>query len=69
MGLSGSKPLQFNFRDIFEKVRCYSACCGGQVTIEEHEENEHDEYEDIDADNIESEIESDSDTASVATWV
>ena len=36
MGLSSSKPFQMFLSDIFEKVRCYSACCGGQVIIEDH---------------------------------
>ena len=34
MGLSSSKPFQIFLSDIFEKVRCYSACCGGQVIVE-----------------------------------
>ena len=40
MGLSSSKPFQFSLSDIFEKVRCYSACCGGQVIIEELNDTE-----------------------------
>ena len=36
MGLSLSKPFQIFLSDIFEKVRCYSACCGGQVIVEDH---------------------------------
>ena len=36
MGLSSSKPFQIFLSDIFEKVRCYSACCGGQVIVEDH---------------------------------
>ena len=59
MGLCESKPWQSNFRDILEKVRCYSACCGGSVIIEEHDETD---YEDIDKDNVESESESDSES-------
>ena len=43
MGICGSKPWQFNLRDVFEKVRCYSACCSGQVIIEENEHEESDE--------------------------
>ena len=40
MGLSSSKPFQIFLSDIFEKVRCYSACCGGQVIVEDHREFE-----------------------------
>ena len=36
MGLSSSKPFQIFQSDIFEKVLCYSACCGGQVIVEDH---------------------------------
>ena len=36
MGSTSSKPFQISLSDIIEKVRCYSACCGGQVIIEEH---------------------------------
>ena len=36
MGLSSSKPFQIFLSDIFEKVRCYSVCCGGQVIVEDH---------------------------------
>ena len=36
MGLSSSKPFQISLNDITEKVRCYSACCGGQVIVEDH---------------------------------
>ena len=36
MGLSSSKPFQISLSDMIEKVRCYSACCGGQVIIEDH---------------------------------
>ena len=36
MGLSSSKPFRISLSDIFEKVRCYSACCGGQVIVEDH---------------------------------
>ena len=35
MGLSSSKPFQIFLSDIFGKVRCYSACCGGQVIVED----------------------------------
>ena len=35
MGLSSSKPFHIFLSDIFEKVR-YSACCGGQVIVEDH---------------------------------
>ena len=40
MGLSLLKPFQIFLSDFFEKVRCYSACCGGQVTVEDHYEFE-----------------------------
>ena len=66
MGLSESKPLQYSFRDILEKIRCYFACCGGQVIIEEHDESDH---EDIDSENPESDSETDSETESVGSWV
>ena len=36
MGLSSSKPFQISLIDIIKKVRCYSACCGGQVIVEGH---------------------------------
>ena len=36
MGLSSSKPFQVSLSDIIEKVRCYSACCCGQVIVEDH---------------------------------
>ena len=36
MGLTSSKPFQISLSDIIEKVRCYSACCGGQVIVEDH---------------------------------
>ena len=37
MVLSSSKPFQIFLSDIFEKVRCYSDCCGGQVKyVEDH---------------------------------
>ena len=53
MGLSSSKPFQISLSDIIEKVRCYSACCGGQVNIEEsndteHQENSSEEFDIID---------------------
>ena len=50
MGLSSSKPFQISLSDITEKVRYYSACCGGQVIVEDHCEFEelndkkHQEY-------------------------
>ena len=44
MGLSSSKPFQISLSDIIEKVRCYSACCGGQVIIEESNDKERQEY-------------------------
>ena len=36
MGLTSSKPFQISLSDIIEKVRCYSACCGGQVIVEDY---------------------------------
>ena len=36
MGLTSSKPFHISLSDIIEKVRCYSACCGGQVIVEDH---------------------------------
>ena len=48
MGLSSSKPFQFSLSDIFEKVRCYSACCGGQVIIEKLNERQENSGEDFD---------------------
>ena len=36
MGSTSSKPFQISLSDIIEKVRCYSACCGGQVIVEDH---------------------------------
>ena len=36
MGLSSSKSFQIFLSDIFEKVLCYSAYCGGQVIVEDH---------------------------------
>ena len=56
MGLSSSKPFQISLSDIIEKVRCYSACYGGQVIIEDHCEfeettdKESQEYSDKDFD-------------------
>ena len=47
MGLTSSKPFQISLSDIIEKVRCYSACCGGQVIVEGHckvEESNDKEY-------------------------
>ena len=40
MGLFSSKPFQISLSDIIKKVRCYSACCGGQVIFEDHCESE-----------------------------
>ena len=31
-----SKPFQISLSDIIKKVWYYSACCGGQVIIEDH---------------------------------
>ena len=36
MGSTSSKPFQISLSDIIEKVWCYSACCGGQVIVEDH---------------------------------
>ena len=47
MGLTLSKPFQISLSDIIEKVPCYSACCGGQVIVEDHlevEESNDKEY-------------------------
>ena len=53
MGLSSSKPFQFSLSDIFEKVRCYSACCGCQVIIEKLNDTERQENSGEDSDIIE----------------
>ena len=53
MGLSSSKPFQISLSDIIEKVRCYSACCGGQVIIEELNDTERQENSGEDFDIIE----------------
>ena len=55
MGSTSSKPFQISLSDIIEKVRCYSACCGGQVIVEDHcelEESNDKEYSDEDFDII-----------------
>ena len=47
MGLTSSKTFQISLSDITDKVRCYSACCGGQVIVEDHckvEESNDKEY-------------------------
>ena len=47
MGLTSSKPFQISLSDTTLKVRCYSACCGGQVIVENHcavEESNDKEY-------------------------
>ena len=36
MGLSSSESFHISLSDIIEKVRCYSACCDGQVIVEDH---------------------------------
>ena len=36
MGFTSSKLFQISLSSIIEKVRCYSACCGGQVIVEDH---------------------------------
>ena len=53
MGLSSSKPFQISLSDIIEKVRCYSACCGSQVIIEELNDTERQENSGEDFDIIE----------------
>ena len=53
MGLSSSKPFQISLSDIIEKVRCYSACCSGQVIIEELNDTERQENSGEDFDIIE----------------
>ena len=53
MGLSSSKPFQISLSDIIEKVRCHSACCGGQVIIEELNDTERQENSGEDFDIIE----------------
>ena len=54
MGLCASKPWQISLKDILEKIRCYSACCGGQVTVENdecdgEEFTESDNHEDLES--------------------
>ena len=47
MGSASSKPFQISLSDMTEKVRCYSARCGGQVIVEDHcelEETNDKEY-------------------------
>ena len=47
MGSTSLKPFQISLSDIIEKVCCYSACCGGQVIVEDHcdlEESNDKEY-------------------------
>ena len=47
MGSTSSKPFQTSLTDIIEKVPCYSACCLGQVIVEdpcEVEESNDEEY-------------------------
>ena len=57
MGLTSLKPFKISLSDI-EKVRCYSACCGGQVIVEDHcelersNDKEHQECSHKDFDNI-----------------
>ena len=51
MGSTSSKPFQISLSDIIGKVRCYSACCGGQVIVEDHcdlEESNDKEYSEFD---------------------
>ena len=51
--MSSSKPFQISLSDIIEKARCYSACCGGQVIIEELNDAERQENSGEDFDIIE----------------
>ena len=44
MGSTLLKPFQISLSGIIEKVRCYSACCDGQVIIEDHCEFEQLNY-------------------------
>ena len=50
MGSTLSRLCEISLSDIFEKVRCYSACCGGQVIVEDHcefeesNDKEHQKY-------------------------
>ena len=43
MGLCESKPWHISLRDVLEKIRCYSACCGGKVIIEDQKETDYEE--------------------------
>ena len=52
IGLSSSKPFQFSLSDIFEKLPCYSACCGSRVIIEESTDKESEKYSGDDFDII-----------------
>ena len=36
MSLNSSKTFEISLSDTIEKLRCYSACCGGQVIVEDH---------------------------------
>ena len=40
MDSTSSEPFQISLSDIIKKVRCYSACCDGQVIVENHRELE-----------------------------
>ena len=58
MDLTSSRPLEISLSDIYEKVRCHSACGGGQVIVEDHceiqesNDKEHQEYSGEDFDII-----------------
>ena len=54
MGSTSSKPFQISLSDIIEKVRCYSACCVGQVIIEELNDTKRQENSGEDFDIIKS---------------
>ena len=58
MGLSSSEPFHISLSNIIEKVRCYSACFGGKIIVEDHcefeesNDKERQEYSDEDFDII-----------------
>ena len=33
MGACASKPWEIDFRDICQRLRCFFACCEGQIVI------------------------------------
>ena len=52
MGSTSSKPFQISLSDIIRKVRCYSACCSGQVIVEDHCELEESNYKEYSAEDF-----------------